>query len=111
MEKEIGEPVFENIVDFFHDCEKEWNDFENLDSNYDVVLLKYDGELSTLGRIKKDLKLNISSKELLIKSKKLPCSLGNVPYEIVRKLQEPQYDYLKEYVEFNKILHSLYNGV
>lgn len=103
MEKEIGEPVFENIVDFFYDCEKEWDDFDNLDSNYDAVLLKYDGGLSMLGRIKKDLNLNISSKDLLIKSKSLPCSLGAVPYEIVEKLKAPQYDYLKEYLEFNKI--------
>ncbi len=103
MENEIGEPVCDNIVDFFYECEKEWEDFDNLDSNYDVVLLKLGKGLSMLGRIKKDLNLNISSKDLLIRSKKLPCSLGIVSYEIVKRLKEPKYNYLKEYVKFNKI--------
>lgn len=103
MEKEIGEPVFDNIVDFFYECEEEWTDFDNLDSKYDVVLVKSGKGLSVLGRIKKDLNLNISSKDLLIRSKKLPCSLGTISYEIVKKSKEPKYNYLKEYVKFNKI--------
>lgn len=103
MEKEIGEPVFDNIVDFFYECEEEWTDFDNLDSKYDVVLVKSGKGLSVLGRIKKDLNLNISSKDLLIRSKKLPCSLGTVSYETVKKSKESKYNYLKEYVKFNKI--------
>lgn len=101
-EKTVGEPAFDNIVDFLNDCAKEWDEFDNLDVLYNVILQSYNNKLSLLLNIKKDLNLNLTSKELLIKTKTLPNIIGKVPYNIVKKLEGGQYEYLKEYIRFER---------
>ena len=69
---------------------------------YNVILQNYNNKLSLLLNIKKDLNLNLTRKELLMKTKTLPNIIGKVPYNIVKKLEGGPYEYLKEYIRFER---------
>lgn len=101
MEATIGEPAYSSLAEFLADCENEYDDYEDSDATYTVILYKK-ASLSTLMLIKNILSLPLSSKDLLAKSKLCPCILGIVSHKDVKKAEDKTFGFLKQYVRFSQ---------
>ena len=97
----VGEAAYSSLIEFLSDCEKDYDDFEDTVTTYTAILYNK-VSLSTLVLIKNILGLQISSKDLLDKSKRCPSILGTVSHKSMKKADDKTYEFIKKYVLFNK---------
>lgn len=95
---DIDKPVYNSLVDFLCACEEEYDEFEDTVSEYEAILY-HSCNLKTLMQIKNELGLNITSKNMLEKSKHCPSVLGLVSHKKAKYASEET----KKYIYFRKM--------